>query len=403
MPNAMPDARRTVLGALVVVGLVVVAFLGPRENCPQDSEKLYRELAAVRDSVLAYSDGGSLIAATPDGSQRRVLIGMPAEGAHVSPAWSPDGTQIAFIYAPKCNLRRQRSYRITHSHDGLRLVHSGSDGEDGLRSISQAARTEKPTLGYRCPVEGIYIMNADGTEPRLLHADGNLWNGFGLDWSPDGGSLLYTSDGSLCLCCPDDPARPPVQLIQGRGGSFGPDLNKAPGFQGHVAYHHVAHGITVLRLEVPESGSVNVSPHGELFRSAVIDAPSFSPDGRRIAFMRGPRTSMQRDLCVVDVSLGRDGPVEFGEPRCIIRDRPLRGVISWSPDGRYLTVSMADKKTGFGRSIKLYHVDTEGRIAPFHSEDYARMASTPAWSPAQNRRLVNGWTGAPTRHAQLRQ
>ena len=140
----------------------------------------------------------------------------------------------------------------------------------------------------------------------------------------------------------------------------------------------------------------------ELQLPGVQDAPAFSPDGRRIAFLEGARAAMHRNLYVVDVRYGSDGSVEFGEPRCVVRDRPLRGLISWSPDGRYLTLGMGDNEVGFGKAIKLCHVTLDGVLLTLSPDGYSRMAATPSWSPAWHPRLVRRWTGAPIRQARLR-
>src|SRR5437762_14376284 len=79
----------------------------------------------------------------PDGTHRNQLTF--SFGVDASPAWSPDGTQIAFI-----------------------------------RTVYPDATTE------------IWVMNADGTNPVQLTSNG--YNHEGLDWSPDGTKIAFSYD-----------------------------------------------------------------------------------------------------------------------------------------------------------------------------------------------------------------
>lgn len=403
MSEGSCDGRRKVLGALVVLGLVALAVFGPRPNRDDPSEELRRRLANMRNSVLAYSDGGSLVVTTPDGSRRRALMPTPGVGSHVSPAWSPDGERLAFIYAPECNLLGQRTYQIVSDGSGLKLMHSGFCGKKNPTPLSGASCQDSTAPQHRCPAEGIYLMKADGGEPTLLQADDKIWNGFGMDWSPDGRSLLYTSAGCLCLLHPADSDPTPITLTHARGGDFSPDLDPAPGFQGYLTFQSLPHDIVVARMEIPEHGPPQLDrPFHELRRPGVQDAPVFAPDGRHIAFLEGARASQHRSLHVMRVSLGPDDSVTFGKPRCILRDKPLRGLISWSPDSHCLTIGQGDSTLGFGKAVRLCHVTLDGRTVTLSPKGYSRMAATPAWSPAWHPQLVRRWSGGPIRQARLR-
>ena len=124
-----------------------------------------------------------------DGSGRTRLTTNP--GPDSDPAWSPDGRTIAFV--------------------------SGRDGNTG-----------------------IYVMNADGTEQRLL-MPAKVDYPPQLAWSPDGQKLAFT-----------------VALTSG------PDGN-----------------LEIYVMNADGSGQRNLTPTN----SADDGAPRWSPDGRRIVFV----------------------------------------------------------------------------------------------------------------------
>jgi Tol biopolymer transport system component len=171
-----------------------------------------------------------------DGSNPRRLTNNAAYDSH--PAWSPDGTQIAFvserdgnreIYVLEIAAIEQRSgeprrltddpaadMRPAWSPDGTQIAFNserdgnweiylmGSDGENERRLTESAAWEVFPSwspdgalLAYRYSSPkswdgNVWIMNADGSEPRqLTDHPGNDEN---PSWSPDGTQIVFQSD-----------------------------------------------------------------------------------------------------------------------------------------------------------------------------------------------------------------
>ncbi len=131
---------------------------------------------------------------------------MAADGSNVerltrrlgfdsSPAWSPDGTKIAFMRsAPGEQEGRSDIYVIQPDGTNLqRLTRDARAGRpswspDGERIAFMSARSNRKQAYDGDELE-IYVMDADGTNiQRLTHrpgADGHP------DWSPDGSEIVF--------------------------------------------------------------------------------------------------------------------------------------------------------------------------------------------------------------------
>jgi eukaryotic-like serine/threonine-protein kinase len=157
----------------------------------------YPVWSPVANVLLYASEGAANSADTSDadiyrfdavgtaGSARAIIAG---EGYATYPVWLPDGESIIYVTSAEStnfNLHQadddgSNSQRILTmdgdeifplpSTDGSRIVFLFLDFDEG---------------------DDLYIVNIDGTAPRLLHEDYNAV--LSLDWSPDGRYLLYTA------------------------------------------------------------------------------------------------------------------------------------------------------------------------------------------------------------------
>jgi len=134
---------------------------------------------------IAFEDG-FIYTVHPDGTGLRVLIGTGRSGY---PAWSPDGSKIAFAHDEGSSA--PDIYVANTDGSGMRRVTDDSDETNGWSSWSPDGTRIAYSAGRAgCEPFGclrVYVVNADGTNRRMLTDD----YGFYPTWAPDGSKIAF--------------------------------------------------------------------------------------------------------------------------------------------------------------------------------------------------------------------
>ncbi|MGH9935926.1 MAG: winged helix-turn-helix domain-containing protein, partial [Blastocatellia bacterium] len=228
-------------------------------------------------------------------------------GLEVSPALSPDGARVAFVW----NGARGDNFDIY-----VKPVASRNAGDETpLRLTTDARRDDDPVWSpdgreiafLRRSVEGgaFYAVSAQGgPERRLTEASSLRHEGWGrnLDWSPDGKSLAIVDK---------NPPSEPFSLFL-------------------ISTEHGGR----QRLTSPPATCV-----GDVH-------PAFSPDGQMVAFMRSCSNA------IYDIYLA---PARGGEPSQLTFDNVTITGLAWTPDSREIIFS-SNRQGGF----RLWQVAASG-------------------------------------------
>jgi len=183
-----------------------------------------------------------------DGTEVRNVTNHPAFDGW-RPAWSPDGSRIAFF-----SLRDGNDEIYTMRADGTdlrRLTDDPADdanpawSPDGTKIAFVSDRGADAPLHY-----GIYVMNADGSDPTLItdHSADDDWPA----WSPDGTKIAFTSDrsGDRGIWVMNADGSSPVMLVENNSttATWSPDGSRIAFDRGGSLYMMNADGTNVQRI-----------------------------------------------------------------------------------------------------------------------------------------------------------
>ena len=165
---------------------------------------------------IAYVHGASVDSGVP--SRFGGLFVMKADGSDVrrltqghadtDPAWSPDGREIAFTRGVKLGgspTEANTDIYVTDLAGGAsrRLTRTAHLFEEAPAWSPDGSRIAFARLTFQTQFdgkEGIYVMNRDGTGERLVLAHRHFADGpYSLTWSPDGRRIAFeTSPNREC-------------------------------------------------------------------------------------------------------------------------------------------------------------------------------------------------------------
>ncbi len=342
-----------------------------------------RQLAVTRD-VLEKGESRLLVTAR-DGSHERVLATLPLPEGARSPAWSPDGKEIAVVHGMhlftiNAATGAMKSIPLTGSRGSILNVAWSPAGDALIISASDelmmSAADERAAGRHqlqRVDIASGAVTNLtdDSDEYTEPHATGALVAAIqtkhqAMIWSVTPGSpatqltrSLGTSDGLLGLTSTRD--RHIVYSSSAGGtldlwtanadGSDPRQLTNDERLESHpvvtsdgatIVYNSRARGISsIWRMNVDGSQQKQIAAAPAIYDFAV------SPDGKRVIYASGNETSSHAWLMSV--------PIDGGTPVTVATTGPFLNWLQFTPDGRSVLFSALDDK-----AVKLFKVAAGG-------------------------------------------
>ena len=258
----------------ILGGFLLVVFFGfyffniaaktERLEKPTEQNLVNGRLAFTSRIVGPAPPEGRIITSNPDGTGQTGL-GIPVSLNPTEPAWSPDGTKIAFA--------------STSSGPDLYAINADGIGQTPLTNTPEAERNPSWSVLGKIAYERssqIWVMNADGSGQAQFSAITQPLP-TGPAWSPDGTKLAFASSDEIWVINADgaNERRVTINLTPDTDPAWSPDGAK-------IVFAKGGSGISVINADgTNETPLTNVG--GDM-------QPAWSPDGTKIAFRRGTAT-----------------------------------------------------------------------------------------------------------------
>ena len=234
-------------------------------------EKLTGERGVFSTRIAYVTKGGSryvLWVADADGENAQSALAS-AEPI-ISPAWSPNGTQLAYVSF-------ESRKPVIYVHDvstGRRRLLANFRGSNSAPAWSPDGRNLAVTLS-RDGGSQIYLISASGGEPRRLTQSQSIDTE--PVFSPDGASIYFVSDRG---------GAPQIYRMPASGGNaqrvtFNGSYNVSPTVSPDGRYLAYVSRTGGYKLQVMELASGNVTAVTD---TAEDENPSFAPNSRLIVY-----------------------------------------------------------------------------------------------------------------------
>jgi dipeptidyl aminopeptidase/acylaminoacyl peptidase len=298
--------------AIILIGAVVAAFFLASALTSVEPAAQTAGSTATNGKLAYYSyeaADADIYTINPDGTGKTNLTDEAPDayaGADIEPAFSPDGSRIAF--------------------------ESDRSGE----------YTEDPN--WPSPIFDVWVVNADGSgEPRRI----TTAEGQAPAWSPDGKQIAYSSsrDGNYEIWVENvDGTGTPRQITHTEHTEAGVVINTSPSWSvdGKIAYVSNKDNASNDQREIYVANADGTGDPVRLTTNPNFNnwAPEWSPDGKRIAFWRvqsretcGP---CDREVYVMD-GVDSDGDGNGDDQINVTNDPAVDYQPDWSPDGTQIS------------------------------------------------------------------
>jgi Tol biopolymer transport system component len=323
--------------AICLLALAATTNVAEATSLPENGKITFSHVQASRPGILTFD----IYSMNPDGTGLTNLTSESSTSVgEGSPAWSPDGTKIAF---------------------------------------SSTLNSKSPLNSY-----DIYIMDADGSNPRKLTNNEYEYPLLVGSWSPDGTKIVYDCMRigwkGYEICRVDSDGSNHIRLTN---SGYSEDPVWSPN-GAKIAYSQIAY-------YGPSGGIHTMNPDGSNQTLAIAggDEPDWSPDGTKIVYSRIPPGQSHSDIFVANAD--GSNPVNL---TASISNTSDENVPAWSPDGTKIAFS-----SNLGKESETYY---EIYVIDVNGHNLKRLTHKPGvnwgpdWQPLPGTTVHQPDTGGPS-------
>lgn len=296
-----------------------------REEKPTAGHALGRLVCTITEllgypGLQAWAMGNAIHAVDSDGRNGERL--RQVKGYLWSPAWSPDGSHIAFVH-----YANGRGQIYAMNADGSRCTNLSSNS---CCDQSPAWSPDGNKIAFVSDRDGdweIFVMNADGSDQRQrTYSPGRDSQPV---WSPDGRTIAFCRDvgGDIDIYVTNADGLGERAVVQRPGDQWDPAWSPD---STHLACGSVGEWAEELLVANADTGQIR-----KVMMMAHISCPQWSPDGARLAGVyRGPLGSDNAGVFVIDAAASMDQLPAGDDERKLGDVRSVRPYSSSSRTGR---------------------------------------------------------------------
>jgi TolB protein len=306
--SALRTCKRLALPACGLLALVAAA------PAPAAFPGAPGPIAYSRATFDESGDSGGLLAHGP--RKRDAPVALTENPTDVSPSYSPDGQLIVFAGNHDPGLAPQGSHIYVMKRDGsgVRQLTSGSFYDSNPSFSPNGKLVVFDRGGLQGRITQIFSVSIDGGAVRAISDEAG--SDYDPTFTPDGKRIVFVSnrmtsghtDRSNILSMRPDGSQIRL-LIGGPRNELDPDVSPNGHLIAFASNRDHGPNLFVAGMSGKHVRELTHSRH-DCFRSACYTNPSWSPDGKHIAFLSGGRYSSSVSVMRAD---GRGFSKEFDE------------------------------------------------------------------------------------------